>query len=83
MDVEVNVFDQEEIHENCTVIIWRNSITGEERIEYVDSLLSDTLKKSWKSARRFIGKQVKPEKESKYKQMSDQYRAQLMQNLQK
>ncbi len=60
-----------------------NSITGEERIEYVDSLLSDTLKKSWKSARRFIGKQVKPEKESKYKQMSDQYRAQLMQNLQK
>ena len=59
-----------------------NSITGEERIEYVDTLLSDTLKKSWKSARKFIGKEVKPEKESKYKQMSDQYRAQLMQNLQ-
>lgn len=60
-----------------------NSITGEERIEYVEGLLSDTLKKAWKSARKFIGKQIKPEKESKYKQMSDQYRAQLMQNMQK
>ena len=60
-----------------------NSITGEERIDYVEGLLSDTLKKSWKSARKFIGKQVKPEKESKYKQMSDQYRAQLMQNMNK
>lgn len=57
-----------------------NSITGEERIEYVEGLLSDTLKKAWKSARKFIGKEVKPEKESKYKQMSDRYRAQLMQN---
>ncbi len=57
-----------------------NSITGEERMEYVDSLLSDNLKKSWKSARKFIGKEVKPEKESKYKQMSEQYRSQLMQN---
>ena len=60
-----------------------NSITGEERIGYVESLLSDTLKKSWKSARKFIGKTVKPEKESKYKQMSQQYRSQLMQNMQK
>ncbi len=59
-----------------------NSITGEERMEYVESLLSDTLKKSWKSARKFIGKEVKPEKESKYKQMSEQYRSQLMQNIQ-
>lgn len=59
-----------------------NSITGEERIEYVDSLLSDTLRKSWKSARKFIGKEVKPEKESKFKQASEQYRAQLMQNMQ-
>ena len=57
-----------------------NSITGEERIEYVNSLLSDNLKKAWKSARKFIGKQVKPEKESAYKQMSDKYRSQLMQN---
>ena len=52
-------------------------------IGYVESLLSDTLKKSWKSARKFIGKTVKPEKESKYKQMSQQYRSQLMQNMQK
>lgn len=59
-----------------------NSITGQERIEYVETLLSDNLKKSWKSARKFIGKEVKPEKESAYKQMSDKYRAQLMQNLQ-
>ncbi len=59
-----------------------NSITGQERIEYVEGLLSETLRKSWKSARKFIGKTVKPEKESKYKQAADQYRAQLMQNLQ-
>ena len=59
-----------------------NSITGQERIEYVETLLSDGLKKSWKSARKFIGKEVKPEKESKYKQMSDKYREQLMQNMQ-
>ena len=37
MDVEVNVFDQEEIHENCTVIIWRNSITGEESIGWYEN----------------------------------------------
>lgn len=36
-DVEVNVFDQEEIHENCTVIIWRNSITGEESIGWYEN----------------------------------------------
>ena len=58
-----------------------NSITGQERIEYVESLLSDSLRKSWKSARKFIGKEVKPEKESKYKQISDEYRSQLMQKL--
>lgn len=27
--IEINVYDVEEIHENCTVQIWRNSITGE------------------------------------------------------
>lgn len=27
--VETNVFDEEEIHENCTVQILRNSVTGE------------------------------------------------------
>ena len=59
-----------------------NSITGQERIEYVDGLLSDSLRKAWKSARKFIGKEVKPEKQSKYKQMSEQYRSQLLQNMQ-
>ena len=55
-----------------------NHITGEERIEYVESLLSDGTRKAWKSARRFIGKKVKPEKESKYQQLSQKYRSQLM-----
>ena len=27
--IETNIFDQEEIHPNCTVQILRNSITGE------------------------------------------------------
>ena len=26
--VEINVFDEEEIHENCTVQVLRNSVTG-------------------------------------------------------
>lgn len=29
---EDDVFDEEEIHENCTVQIWRNSKTGEESV---------------------------------------------------
>ena len=28
-DVQVNIFDTEEVHENCRVTIWSNSITGE------------------------------------------------------
>lgn len=27
--IETNIFDQEEIHTNCTVQILRNSVTGE------------------------------------------------------
>ena len=27
--VETNIFDEEEIHHNCTVQVWRNSVTGE------------------------------------------------------
>lgn len=30
--VEINLFDQEEIHTNCTVQVWRNSKTGEESV---------------------------------------------------
>ena len=29
---ETNIYDQEEIHENCTVQILRNSVTGEESV---------------------------------------------------
>jgi hypothetical protein len=25
----INLFDEEEVHENCTVQIWKNSHTGE------------------------------------------------------
>ena len=35
--VEVSIYDQEEIHENFTVIIWRNSITGEESIGWYEN----------------------------------------------
>lgn len=28
-EIELNIFDEEEIHTNCTVQILRNSITGE------------------------------------------------------
>ena len=27
--VEMNIFDVEEVHHNCTVQIWKNSVTGE------------------------------------------------------
>lgn len=54
-----------------------NHITGEERMEYVESLLSADMNKAWRSARRYIGKEVKPEKESTYQQMSKKYRAQI------
>lgn len=57
-----------------------NNITGEERMAYVEGLLSDDLKKSWRAARRFIGKEVKPEKETTYQQLSKHYRSQLMDN---
>lgn len=29
---ETNLYDEEEIHENCTVQILRNSVTGEESV---------------------------------------------------
>lgn len=54
-----------------------NNITGDERIEYVESLLSADMNKAWRAARRYIGKEVKPEKESTYQQMSKKYRAQI------
>ena len=35
--VETTVFDEEEVHEDCTVVIWRNSVTGEESIGWYES----------------------------------------------
>lgn len=29
VDVETNIYDEEELHQNCTVQILRNSVTGE------------------------------------------------------
>lgn len=57
-----------------------NNITGDERIEYVEGFLSADMNKAWKAARRYIGKEVKPEKESAYQQMSKKYREQLESN---
>lgn len=54
-----------------------NSITGEQRIAQVEEYISPELAKAWRMARRYIGKEVKPEKESKYQQMSKAYRSEL------
>lgn len=51
-----------------------NSITGERDIEYVEGKLSDDLKKAWKLGRKYIGKNVKPEKKSAMERLQ-QYQA--------
>ena len=35
--VVTNLFDTEEVHEDCTVVIWRNSGTGEESIGWYEN----------------------------------------------
>lgn len=35
--IEMNLYDEEEIHPNCTVQILRNSVTGEESIGWWDN----------------------------------------------
>ena len=35
--IELNIFDEEEIHPDCTVVIWRNSITGEESVGWYEN----------------------------------------------
>lgn len=35
--VEPAVYDVEEVHENCTVQIWRNSETGEESVGWFEN----------------------------------------------
>lgn len=37
-----NVYDECEVHENCTVEIWRNSETGEVSIGWYENEESDT-----------------------------------------
>ena len=32
--VETNIYDEKEVHENCTVEILRNSVTGEESVRW-------------------------------------------------
>lgn len=59
-----------------------NNISGEERIAYVEEMLSSDMNKAWRAARRFIGKTVKPEKETTYQQMSRKYREQIQNSAQ-
>ncbi len=54
-----------------------NNITGEARIARVEDMLSDDLAKAWKAARGYIGKEVKPAKESRYQKFSKNYRDRL------
>ncbi len=37
-ELEINVYDEEEIHENCTVQILRNSITGKTSIGWWENV---------------------------------------------
>lgn len=56
-------------------IVILNGIEGEKNEELMDEALDDMLKKAWKFARRYRGKEVKPEKpkkKSKFQQMAAQ-----------
>ena len=56
-------------------IVILNGIEGEKNEELMDEALDDMLKKAWKFARRYKGKEVKPEKpkkKSKFQQMAAQ-----------
>ena len=37
VNIETNIFDEREIHTNCTVEIWRNSVTGKTSIGWWDN----------------------------------------------
>lgn len=39
--IDLNVFDEEEIHENCTVQVLRNSVTGEVSVGWWENEVSD------------------------------------------
>lgn len=56
-------------------IVILNGIEGENNEQLMDETLDDMLKKAWKFARRYRGKNVKPEKpkkQSKFKQLAAQ-----------
>ena len=40
-EIKTNIYDVEEIHENCKVVIWRNSQTGEESVGWYEREDSD------------------------------------------
>ena len=40
-EVKLNIYDEEEIHENCTVVIWRNSVTGDESVGWYENAEED------------------------------------------
>lgn len=35
--IDLSIYDEEEVHPNCTVVIWRNSVTGEESWGWTDN----------------------------------------------
>jgi hypothetical protein len=40
--VKANIFDEREVHENCTVEIWKNSATGEISIGWYENGNTET-----------------------------------------
>lgn len=38
----VAIYDREEVHHNCTVVIWKNSVTGEQSIGWCENKDGDT-----------------------------------------
>ncbi len=52
-------------------------ITDEKDIEFVEGLVSSDFKKAWQAAKRYFGKEVKPEKISAYAKMA-QYQAETL-----
>lgn len=42
-DIVTGIFDEEELHTNCTVQIWRNSETGAESVGWWDNDRPDKI----------------------------------------
>ena len=36
-NAEINIYDEEEIYPNCTVTVWRNSVTGQESWGWINN----------------------------------------------